>query len=397
MKQAIGLHSVAVNGGDELLYVVLKKGLTELSNTKIIAKTTNSSHSFTYLRKNVFWNEELIGENFIKSGKLKIIFRRWQIHKLGLFRNTLEFFSPNVEELSRLINQSDYIAFMPGGYLHEYYGVQDKAMMAEVIKRMGKPIYIFGPSFGPFKSDRERKFAQRLLNCADKIILRENISAEYVRDIDPEAISKTEVTTDVAFAYNYLFDRNVNIESIDENRVLLNFRNWTHGINPNKVIELGVMVSTYLYEQGFDIEYISTCQGVEGYADDSTVAKEIVEAVRREEPEYQPKIHTRKYKPGELLECMEGAAFYVGMRLHGAISSMLSYVPAFNIGYEHKSEGVYKTIGLQDYTVGIKSPISEIMDHIKVFVKEPSYDRREKFREAVKVGEKKAIESFKKL
>jgi polysaccharide pyruvyl transferase WcaK-like protein len=397
MKKTVVLHSVAVNGGDQLLFKVLEKGLKEIAKTEIIAKTTNNAISFPYLGENAFLNKNLIGSSFFKSKLTKRIYNKGQLHKYALTRKILSTLSSEIGELLEIINEADYVLLMPGGFLHEYYSYKNKAKMVDIVSKMGKPVYIFGQSLGPFESEDAIKTAHNVFEKTKANILREYISAKYVNSIDPSVSKKTKVTTDIAFGYNKLFGRKMNNKNLDPKRVLLNFRDWKHGINPEKVLQTGIEVSTYLYKQGYNIEYISTCQGIEKYRDDSVVAKKIVDFVKKEHSAFQPMIHTKRYTPKELLSCMEGAAFYIGMRLHGAISAILSHVPAFNIGYEHKSAGVYETVDLSNYTIGIEFPLPEIMESIKAFIDEPTHIRKVNFTKAMHLGENKALQTFKLL
>jgi polysaccharide pyruvyl transferase WcaK-like protein len=398
MRKTVVLHSVAVNGGDELLFKVLEKGLYDIANTEIIAKTTNNLLSFPYLGENVFLNNSLTGDGFFNSRIPRKIYRLGQFYKYAVTRKILANLSSETGELLEMIKKADFVLLMPGGYLHEYYGFKNIAKMVDVVSNMGKPVYIFGQSLGPYESKDGIKTARKILGKTKVNILREDISAEYVNAISSSASKKTKVTTDIAFAYNKLFQRNVEDQNQDPKRVLLNFRDWKNGINFEKVFLIGDKVSTYLYEHGYHIEYISTCQGVdEYYYNDADIAKKIVTLVRKKYPAFQPTIHTKRYAPKELLSCMKGAAFYIGMRLHGAISAILSHVPALNIGYEHKSAGVYETIDLSNYTISIDSPLSTIMDSVEEFIDEPLLSRRENFSRALHIGENKALGTFKIL
>ena len=61
------------------------------------------------------------------------------------------------------------------------------------------------------------------------------------------------------------------------------------------------------------------------------------------------------------------------MRLHGAILSMLGGTPAFNLGYEEKTEGIYSAIGLDSFQVNFNQDFDQvIMPRINSFLKNKS-------------------------
>ena len=56
------------------------------------------------------------------------------------------------------------------------------------------------------------------------------------------------------------------------------------------------------------------------------------------------------------------------MRLHGSILSMLGGTPAFNIGYENKSEGIYHNLGLGEYQIHYSISVDLILKQIDHFI-----------------------------
>ncbi|MCS3940537.1 polysaccharide pyruvyl transferase WcaK-like protein [Salinibacter ruber] len=390
MKKTVVLHSVAANGGDELLNKVLKRGLKKISNTQVTAYTTNSHLSVPFLDGEVFMDGYLSGQK-VYPKRFKRLMRKLDVGRVGLMRLYLENKCNNSKNLIEHIKNSDYVILCPGGFIHEYYGLVGILEMVERVKYENKPVYIVAQSLGPFNNNNH--VAKNILEKVDKVILREEISKKNIRELDKQTYESCKVTTDVAFAYRRLFNYDPKSET-HKRRVLLNFRKWNHGKKKANVVKKGVEISKRLFNKGYNLEFISTCQGVRGYTDDSKISKKIVKKAKKDNPSFNAKVHTQRYEPEKLLRVMDGAAFYVGMRLHGAISAILADVPAFNIGYEHKSEGVYRTVGLQEYTIEITAPMDKIIGRLAPFVEEDLSAQRKKFRKALRTAEEKAIETF---
>ena len=70
-------------------------------------------------------------------------------------------------------------------------------------------------------------------------------------------------------------------------------------------------------------------------------------------------IETKRYKPFDLIKKYNEFDAYIGMRLHGAILSMLGGTPAFNIGYEDKTKGIYEFLKLSEYNIDYDCPIED--------------------------------------
>lgn len=68
------------------------------------------------------------------------------------------------------------------------------------------------------------------------------------------------------------------IKAIKGKRAAISVRYWKHdNRSSQKFNDLIVGLVGYLVENGFSVDFLSTCQGIEGYVDDSVKAKQIVE------------------------------------------------------------------------------------------------------------------------
>ena len=115
-------------------------------------------------------------------------------------------------------------------------------------------------------------------------------------------------------------------------------------MKPQFILEL---LNYLLYDLRADITFASTCQGIEGYTDDSLFCKNVL---FKNAPELLDKIqfsekHLNRVNFQRLAIEHD---IYIGMRLHGAIFSMLSGIPAMNMFYESKSIGIYNDLNLEN-------------------------------------------------
>ncbi len=396
MKKAIILHSVAVNGGDQLLYDVAVAGLREFSRTKVIGQTTNNSLSKKFLGRNTFLNQNFVGKRANSNNYLDKIVDRLELFRYDTVRSVLALFDKNIKKANKYIEEADYFILGPGGYIHEEYGFDHIVQLVERISQTEKPIHLLSQSVGPFNSPNDKRKAKNIFERCDKIIFREKISEKYAMQVGVKNKKDVYTTTDIAFAKNYFINSKKSHENRDK-KITLNFRKWTHKTKIEKILEIGSSVLEYAVEKGYEVEFISTSQGVEGYYDDSYIAKKILKESKVHNGNEKVEIQTERFSPKEVIKKISNSEAFVGMRLHTSICAILAGVPAFNIGYQHKSPGVYETIGITKYSTTIYEKADEILDEANDFIDGDRKKQVRKFEESLKKGTKEAIKTFKIL
>ena len=120
-------------------------------------------------------------------------------------------------------------------------------------------------------------------------------------------------------------------------------------------------------DNGNRVEFISTCQGLKNYVDDSKIAKEIVQSLNEE---YKTKVTVNdEYNSlNELRSKLSEYKFVIGTRLHMCILSIMAGVPAFNISYEVKGKECYKMLNLSEYSIDYNANIDESLSKIEKFI-----------------------------
>jgi colanic acid/amylovoran biosynthesis protein len=109
-----------------------------------------------------------------------------------------------------------------------------------------------------------------------------------------------------------------------------------------------ILINHLILKLNYNLTFISTCQGVRGYVDDSLFANEIVNKLSVNCQE-KCKIINQKFSLENLVKELSNYDAYIGMRLHGAILSMIGGLPALNIAYEDKTIGIYESMELEEH------------------------------------------------
>ena len=112
------------------------------------------------------------------------------------------------------------------------------------------------------------------------------MSLIHLNSIDYPAFNYT-ITTDLAFylnkKYGHLFKPRY---SSSISSIAMNFRNWRNKKTSKEIIEKAIIIVKYLINNyDVSISFISTCQGIKDYKDDSIVSYSIYESLSNDEKE----------------------------------------------------------------------------------------------------------------
>lgn len=395
---AIVIHSVAANGGDELLLRTLIDSLKRDCGIETLAVTSNNIISFPYIPiENKFLNKTILGSpnecnNFVYRFLKKFNFLPYRIRE-----NFSLLFDKDYKKFKILSKELNFAILTPGGFIHDYYGLEPIYDLIFKLYSMGMKIIIFAQSVGPFETEKNKVIARKIFDMADQIIVRERYSEEYIKALYPNGIERLKVFTDIAFNYN----RKIPVKKGEvpgTNKILLNFRDWHfNNINTDEIVEKGANIALYLFEKGYFLEFLSTCQGVNGYTNDSHIGEKILKKAQSLNSRVQIKIHKKKFEIDDYLDLVKDAKYYIGMRMHSAIMPILENVPALNIGYEHKTKGVYETIGLNNFSCSIHDETGSIIQKIEWFLAYDYDQLKGIYKDALIMGRNKSKMAFASL
>jgi colanic acid/amylovoran biosynthesis protein len=362
MTRIVIINAVPINGGDEALLEATLLGLKKQFNNPSILVLCNNPK----LYKEFFPDLELDWDweyTFLKNPnsentflfKTKRFIRKILNKVLSIsYYSTLSrmFASKREKRVYKKLLNSDKVIVSAGGYIHDFYGYKKRVDTLDFIhSQLKKPYYIFSQSVGPFWEKDNFPMLNRIFNNASQVILRETYSLDHLKSVGYHNDNVT-VTNDIAFYlhkdYALKVDDNKKLKNI-----AINFRIWKYENKSSDNLKKATLLCKKLINEGYELNFISTCQGVKGYVDDSDFAEKIVNQLS-DNMQSHCVILKEKFSLNELIVTLSKQDAYIGMRLHGAILSLLAGIPALNIAYEDKTLGIFKSLGIEDYCFSYK-------------------------------------------
>jgi polysaccharide pyruvyl transferase WcaK-like protein len=255
-------------------------------------------------------------------------------------------------QVLELYRRADIVLSTPGSFFHDHYAIEDRLRGLEVALDFGKPVVLFAQSVGPFWKPRSLKRVPPVFNRVSCICVREALSKQHLLDCGVEA-SRIRETADAAFLWRQLAPELFTPKRGPVKTVGLCFRAWPlqdAAAVQETVAKADRLCRHLLADTGRELVFLSTCQGIPGYVDDSLIALQVV---GRLPPELgaRCRVDRARYAPRQLIRALGRCDAFIGMRLHGCILAMLGGTPAMGLGYEPKTEGVFRQLGLEPYQV----------------------------------------------
>src|SRR5436190_3499765 len=171
------------------------------------------------------------------------------------------------ERISELYRAADVVLSAPGGFLHDFYRVEERLRGFEVALALGKPIILFAQSVGPFWKRESRKRIPEVLNRVTLICLRDAASKQHLLECGVTP-SKIRETADAAFLWRRLAPELYLQKSGPLRSIAMAFRIWPLGDEHEvqKTVSKAEQLCCHLLaDSQRSLVFLSTCQGVEGY------------------------------------------------------------------------------------------------------------------------------------
>lgn len=387
-------NAVPLNGGDEALLRALVGGLTQRwpdSQITVLCKGVESVRTLlpdlTFLPDLEFTDPQRRRRASARNSGAIARGVGAFAQRLGL-ESQLELLvaSPARREVLRAYQEADVVLSAPGGFLSDHYTLEPRLHGFELALRLGKPVVLCSQSVGPFWKEESRVRVREVLGKLSGLCVRDTASVEHLRECGVEE-SRIHETADAAFLWRRLAPELFRERRGDSQRIALCFRAWPPGgrTETGSLVEKAVALCRYLLaKNGCRLQFLSTCQGAPGYADDSELARRILRDLTADEEE-RCELETRHLAPRELIRAYGECDVYIGMRLHGALLSLLGGTPALGLGYESKTEQIFGQLGFSDYQVDFRAPLEAwlaatdrlLRDHATIHSKlAPELDRQ---------------------
>lgn len=358
--KVILINSVPINTGDEALLLSTINALDQkyahyelevwTNNLELASRNTTNINLYQDLEYHIFDRSKWI--NLAKRGLFKFKFFKSYIQ--------FKFLQSKNEQLAlEKLRQADLILSSAGGYLTDYYNCTDRLTTLNIIHSLGKKVILLPQSFGPFWKKRSIKQLKYTLAKIPKVYVREFISTDMLQSI---GINHSIPCPDLAF----------NLPTVHKSRdtrtleIIMNFRGRKKDALEDQSYTKAIGIITHLLSKKMvNITLVSTCQGIEGYIDDSTLSQRIKANFKND---LRVKVIEQRLDYQSYRDCIQDYDLYIGMRLHGALISMLSNIPAFCIGYEHKSVGIYTDMGIEEDQCPIQESEQVLINRISNFI-----------------------------
>lgn len=361
------------NRGDEAAVKALVDELNILYSNINITLGMRGTTKYPNLPDNVKSINQLIIDDNPKY-KYKYYIAKLTKGKIAIGRSYTKFLNE--------IKKSDLILHAPGGPSigDTYYEAEVSYLyIYNLLQVMNKPYMFYAPSMGPFNKTQRNEWRKKVLNAAKAIVLRDPISAEYVRKLLPE--KKIYQTLDSAFQHDINLETNrKKLYSYKELNLFISLHEkcigititdliWhpIHSNNTKLVQNIQNSFTIYLRElvsQGYGIIFIPQLYGNDN---DYNLMKNFAE--NKENyfiiPDNDDRYDTyfQQYVIGQLYAV-------IGMRYHSNIFSAKMATPFISISYEQKMQGFMKKMNLSQYCIQLEDlSINELREKFNLLCK----------------------------
>ncbi len=245
------------------------------------------------------------------------------------------------------ISLSDLIVLKGGSYIYSYGGMKQMLFLYRMLfpviiaLLLGKKVVILGHSIGPVEGFLAKRLVKKSLNGCFKIILREELSFNYLVDKYGFKRDKLEVLPDIAF--------NIVEENIKSNirgrkiKVGFTFKKWEFPYENSR------KARAELSENYIDVMKKVIKKLARDYEiyfilhvfDDKAITEKIISSLNKIDINYMD----GDYSIEELKEIYADLDVLVGTRTHSCIFSLCAGTPVVPIAYEeHKGYGIMRMV-----------------------------------------------------
>lgn len=342
----------------------------------------------------------------LKWGTVSFIDLLWSLLLLTRFRIVIvPFFTKSKKRSYKIFTESDSVFVKGGGFIHSYggktalYYIYFQLYHIFLAQSLGKDVYIFPNSLGPFDGWGVKLLVKRALKHAKIVIAREVRSAEMCRNILGLNIP---VYPDFGF---YL--KNEPIESrelfitsnnIPEDRKLVAITARPHrfakNANPQEAYKMFIQsmrkFAIWLYDNGYYPVFIEHVYAINNHENDSYCIQEIVKALPQDSYCYYV---NRELNCCQLKQLYAYFDYIVGTRFHSMIFSMANMVPGIAITYVgNKGEGIMEYMNLEDYYICINDVTEETLIEKFTYLKETEEIAKKRIKDYLQKSNEKRAE-----
>jgi len=261
-------------------------------------------------------------------------------------------------QLARIYAKSDLIVGAGGGYLYTTSPLHGNVVLLSTLYSLsfalllGKPLYLFSQSIGPFSSKAQAYLVKRLLRKAKHVQARDDVTQAWVRTWKKGP--PVYRTCDAAFLVQ-AEEADVTLVPAEtaENRVGLTVRRWFRNSKKQEAYEevMARFVSWICEEKRGVIHFIPQVTYCETGDDDRICARKILSKCDDRLP-----VQTieNDLSPQQVKGLCGEMDLFVGTRMHSNIYALSAGVPSLAIAYQPKTHEIMRELGLGDLVLDIE-------------------------------------------
>lgn len=262
----------------------------------------------------------------------------------------------------RLLVDADMQVCVGGGYLRGKKDLSSSIILLLLFHqiwlahKLGKPVYLYAQSFGPYPTRIQRRIAMTGLRCADLILVREGESKTLLTDLGLTDERVIQVP-DSAFAFNpnrSLISRPALLSEPCRGPIVgVTVRSWLPGPEQSAYeLAMAQFIDAISAQCDFNVVVIPQVTSVEKDDDDRVVGRRIQNLITDGS---NIRFLDERFTHHEIGTIYSNLDYLVGTRFHSVIFALSAGVPALAIEYEHKTSGIMKDLGLERWVLPIEA------------------------------------------
>ena len=240
----------------------------------------------------------------------------------------------------------------------------------------------FPQTYGPYKSVVARRLAGFLLRRSSVIIARDKQSRKIAQDLVAPG-QEVQISPDVAFSLEAVPPERIELDpplhaqpgqplhsklstlNLAGNVIGLNVnglmfhggytRNNMFGLKLDYATFLPELVTALLAEHPGELWLVPHTYAARGHVESDNEASEKLRNCLPPELRRRVRLITAEYDQHELKGIIGQFDFFVGSRMHACIAALSQGVPCVGVAYSMKFEGVFESVGMEQWVVDARS------------------------------------------
>ncbi len=270
----------------------------------------------------------------------------------SFFRNVK---NGELKKTLKKIKSSDLFILGGGGLFtdEKFHAIIIWFLQVFVARVYRKKILMMGQSVGPLKGRIARWLTKVAFSWSEKIIVRDEISAQLLRNLGlPDSVSKemTVLPDPAFFLRKALSSSSISETESAQPYVVLSLRPWIDGNDLKRAKVLAEIIDWF--EQEYQMRTVLLPMQWQ-QDDDFMLLKQVAQLCKIAKA---TEVISRAYQLPQILSHLQKAELVVGMRLHSLILSALVSTPMVALCYSDKVDGVMTMLEMSDQVI----PLDEV-------------------------------------